>query len=102
MDPAENYETEYFDYFILFDSECAIKLTRIYNYAATHGHEVAAKGWLKQFAGYNGTDTLEVGKNIDAISGATISVYSITEDVQLKTILLKNYLCKNKEIFEQS
>jgi len=90
MDPAENYETEYFDYFILFDADFAVELTRIYNYAATHGHEVAAKGWLKQFAGFNGTDTLEVGKNIDAISGATISVYGITLDVQMKTEILKD------------
>lgn len=88
MDPIENFETEYFDYFILFDTEVEIQVVRIYNYAATHGHEVAAKGWLKQFDGYNGTDTLVVGKNVDAISGATISVYGITEDVQLKTQLL--------------
>ncbi len=44
-----------------------------------------AKGWLKQFTGYDGSDTLEVGKNVDAISGATISVYGITLDVQMKT-----------------
>jgi hypothetical protein len=79
-----------------------VELVKIFNYAATHGHEVSAKGWLKQFAGYNGSDTLQVGKNVDAISGATISVYGITLDVQMKTILLKNYLCKNKQIFEQS
>jgi len=32
---------------------------------------------------------LEVNKNIDAISGATISVFAITNDVQLKTKILK-------------
>lgn len=89
MDPTENYETEYFDYFIVFDADCTVELTRIFNYAATHGQEIAAKGWLKQFTGYNGSDTLEVGKNVDAISGATISVYGITLDVQMKTEILK-------------
>lgn len=90
MDSHKNFESEYFDYFILFDSAISIQVVRIFNYAATHGHEVSAKGWLNQFSGYNGSDTLQVGKNIDAISGATISVYGITEDVQLKTqILLK-------------
>ena len=89
MDPNENFETEYFDYFILFDAASSVQLVRIYNYMATHGHEVSAKGWLRQFDGYDGTITLEVGKNIDAISGATISVYAITKDVQEKTAIIK-------------
>ncbi len=89
MDPIENFETEYFDYFILYNKDLEIQLVRIFNYAATHGHEVSTKGWLKQFNGYNGTDTLVVGKNVDAISGATISVYGITEDVQLRTQAFK-------------
>ena len=88
-DTNMSYETEYFDYYILFDSACTVNLVRVYNYAATHGQEVAAKGWLKQFNGFDGTGTLEVGKNVDAISGATISVYEITLDVQRKTTLLK-------------
>jgi len=90
MDPNEDFNTEYFDYFILYDSDCSVELVKVFNYAATHGHEVSARGWLKQFAGYNGTDTLEVGKNVDAISGATISVYGITLDVQMKTEILKD------------
>lgn len=89
VDANENFESEYFDYFILYDSARSVQLVRIFNYAATHGHEVSAKGWLRQFNGYDGTDALQVGKNVDAISGATISVYAITEDVQLKTKLLK-------------
>jgi hypothetical protein len=44
---------------------------------------------LRQFSGYNGTDTLEVGQNIVVISAATISVYGITGDVQKKTSILK-------------
>jgi Na+-translocating ferredoxin:NAD+ oxidoreductase RnfG subunit len=31
-----------------------------------------------------------VGKNIDSISGATISVNAITADIALKTSILKN------------
>lgn len=89
MDSPESYDSEYFEYFILFDSSLSVQVVRIFNYAASHGHEVSAKGWLRQFDGYNGRDTLRVGKNVDAISGATISVYGITEDVQLKTQLLQ-------------
>ena len=84
-----NTESEYFDYFIFFDESKTVKLVEVYNYAATHGYEITAKGWLKQFAGFSGKDTLEVDKNIDGISGATVSVHAITADVQQKTNLLK-------------
>ena len=82
-------ESEYFDYYILFDENKTVQAVKVYNYQATHGHEITAKGWLKQFIGFNGSGSLKVDKNIDAISGATISVYAITADVENKTALLK-------------
>ncbi|KAF0236550.1 MAG: FMN-binding [Prolixibacteraceae bacterium] len=82
-------ESEYFDYYIFFDSVKSVKLIEVFNYQAKHGYEITAKGWLKQFIGFTGKDSLEVNKNIDGISGATISVYAITSDVQEKTRLLK-------------
>ena len=48
------------------------------------------KGWLNQFIGYDGTKTLRVGKEIDSISGATISAYGITTDIQQKTFYLQS------------
>ena len=84
-----NLESEYFDYFMFFDSAKTVKLIEVYNYEATHGYEITAKGWLKQFAGFSGKDSLVVNKNIDGISGATISVYAITTDVQQKSKMLK-------------
>ncbi len=85
-----NVETpEYFDYLIVFDSGLSVQQVKIYNYQATHGQEVTNKGWLKQFQGYNGSRPLTVGKSIDAISGATVSVSEITSDIQEKTQLLK-------------
>lgn len=84
-----NTESEYFDYFILFDSSKAVKQVEVFNYQATHGYEITAKGWLKQFTGFTEKDTLVVNKDIDGISGATISVFAITGDVQQKTRLLK-------------
>jgi len=82
-------ESEYFDYFILYDSVCSIRLVKIYNYQATHGQEVTAKSWLKQFIGYHGETELVAGKNVDAISGATISVHAINYDIEYRTELLK-------------
>ena len=83
-------ESEYFDYFILFDENKSVQLVKVFNYQATHGQEITAKGWLKQFIGYDGAESLNVNKNIDAISGATISVYAITYDVEIKTEILKS------------
>lgn len=92
INSTEEGEFEYFDYFILFDHAAKVELVKVYNYQATHGQEVTAKGWLKQFSGYSGEKKLNVGKNIDAIAGATISVYAITADVKHKTAILKKLL----------
>lgn len=86
---SENGHSEYFDYYILFDEKKSVRAVKVFNYNATHGHEVTAKGWLKQFIGHNGTKRLRVDKNIDAISGATISVYAITADIENRTKLLR-------------
>ncbi|GET24268.1 FMN-binding protein [Prolixibacter sp. NT017] len=83
---------EYFDYFILFDARGSILQTKVFNYQATHGQEITARGWLKQFDGYSGKNDLRVGHGIDAISGATISVYAITRDVKEKTQMLQQWL----------
>lgn len=78
-------ESEYFDYFIIFNPEKVVKSVRVYNYQATHGQEVSSPGWLRQFDGYSGKKRLTVGNEIDAISGATISADAITMDLQLRT-----------------
>lgn len=84
--------SEYFDYFILFDRSGKILSLQIFNYEATHGQEITLKSWLNQFVGYNGKIVLRVGKEIDAISGATTSVHSITDDVVDKTRKLQEIL----------
>lgn len=87
--------SEYFDYFIIFDSNARILSVQVYNYAATHGQEITLKSWLNQFVGYNGSLKLTVGKEIDGISGATTSVNCITNDIVDKTVKLNSAL-KNK------
>ncbi len=84
--------SEYFDYFILFDQRKSVKTVKVFNYQATHGQEISSSGWLQQFSGYNGLTALQVGKNIDAISGATISVDRITSDIEEKTRILNKIM----------
>lgn len=86
---------EYFDYLIIFTPNLSVLQVRIYDYQASHGQEVTNKGWLKQFQGYDGSRSLTVGKSIDAISGATISAFGITNDIQEKTRLLQQIVERN-------
>lgn len=84
--------SEFFDYFILFDATPAILSVEVFNYEATHGQEITVRGWLKQFNGYRADKALVAGRDVDAISGATTSVNSITSDIYDKTRLLKDCL----------
>ncbi len=89
---ASDLNGEYFDYLIIFNRALAVETIQIFNYQASYGHEIASRGWLKQFQGFSGEKSLEPGKDIDIISGATVSVHAITEDVQWKTKLLQQMI----------
>jgi hypothetical protein len=88
-------DMEFFDYLILFNTEPSVDYVRVYNYQATHGQEICSPGWLKQFRGYNGSEELDYGNSVDAISGATISAISIIVDIeniaQIIAVSLENY-----------
>jgi len=83
---------EYFDYFILYNLEGTVEEVKVFNYQATHGQEITIKGWLRQFEDYSGRNPLKVGKQIDGIAGATISVYAITNDIRDKTKRLQRII----------
>jgi hypothetical protein len=85
---------EFFDYFVILDTSIVVKKVKIFNYQATHGHEVMSSGWLRQFIGYNGDEDLKYGRDIEAISGATISAKSLNADVQFFTKVLKKNILK--------
>jgi len=85
-------DSEFFDYFMFFDSTATVQLVKIYNYEASHGQEVTSSNWLKQFKNYNGNEELVAGRNIDAISGATISVDATTFDIEFRTTTLKKII----------
>jgi hypothetical protein len=82
--------SDFLDYFILYSPGQEVIKVKVHNIQSSHGQSVSAPGWLKQFIGHNKQKTLEIGKNIDAISGATISVNKLTFDIQSKTIILSD------------
>ncbi|HAN76353.1 MAG TPA: FMN-binding protein [Bacteroidales bacterium] len=89
-------EFEFFDYLILYDNNGKILKVKVYNYEATHGQEITLRKWLGQFIGFDASTTrMVVGKNVDSISGATISVHGITDDINYNTRLLRTFLTNN-------
>ncbi|MBT3819184.1 MAG: FMN-binding protein [Lentimicrobiaceae bacterium] len=79
---STNDSFEFFDYFLVTNYAGEVLNVKIYNYQATQGHQVMSKGWLKQFVGFKGENTLDYGSDIEAISGATMSASALTKDIQ--------------------
>ncbi len=73
-----NYEPFY--YVIIIDPDLTIKKIKIIEYYSEYGYEITSKRWLSQFIGKTGCN-LGYEKEIDGISGATISVKSMIYDV---------------------
>ncbi len=78
---------EEFFFLTAFDKQKNIKRVRVLEYTSNHGYQIANKGWLKQF---EKDKTFTVGKNIDGISGATISAQSITKGVNEQINILES------------
>ncbi len=81
------YEEFYFS--TLYNLNKEIVNVRVLAYDSDYGYAITAKSWLKQFIGKKG-GKLRVGKEIDAISGATISVNSIVKEINEQQVFLEN------------
>ena len=87
--PSDNaIEFEYFDYYFITDTHANVVNVKVFNYQATHGHQIMSRGWLKQFVGYGGNQSLLYGKDIQAISGATISAKTLIDDIQKAELVI--------------
>lgn len=71
-------KTAQFDYLVILDQDLIIKKAKVLIYREEYGGEISSKRWLKQFIGKTENDELRYNDNIMAISGATISVRSMT------------------------
>lgn len=71
---------EEFDFAVLYTTDWLIENVEILVYRSDHGYEIMNKKWLAQFKGSTGCGLI-YGKDIDAISGATLSGNALTEAV---------------------
>ncbi len=82
-------KTATFDYLVLFDQDFIIAKSKVLVYREEYGGEIGSKRWLKQFIGHSSqTGELRYNQEIIPISGATISVRSMTRSINelLKSI----------------
>lgn len=83
-----------FDYLVLLNPKLEIVNIKILIYREEHGNEISSRRWLKQFFGLKVNDRAILQENIDGISGATISVRSMTTEMDLLlqdlTVLINN------------
>jgi len=76
----------------IFDDRGGIFDVSIIKYREAYGGEIRGKNWLKQFIGYTDTSNYRIGNGIHAISGATISVYSISKGIHKLTLIINDII----------
>lgn len=75
-------------FLVIFDKELKIANSSIVKYREPYGGAVGNESWNAQFKGKNGNSNYNVGSDISAISGATISVHSVSKGVRKLALLL--------------
>ena len=87
----------YFDYLVLFDEDFIITKSKVLVYREEYGGEIGSKRWLKQFVGIASTsEELVYNRDIVPISGATISVRSMTR--AMNDLLMSISLLQKKSL----
>lgn len=74
-------KTADFDYLLLLDTTGTVVKSKVLIYREEYGGEIGSKRWLSQFIGKKTSDKLTYKANVDAISGATISVKSMIKSM---------------------
>lgn len=83
-------------FLVIFNLDGSIHNSTIVKYREEHGGAVSGENWLSQFKGKNKTYSFDVGEDVQAISGATISVNSVTRGIKKLTILFSEILDYNE------
>lgn len=89
-------KSDYFDFIVIFNKELVVSKVKILVYREDHGGEIGSKRWLKQFIGKSPQDELNYS-DVVAISGATLSARSITQEMN-KAIKTMGILKENNQL----
>jgi Na+-translocating ferredoxin:NAD+ oxidoreductase RnfG subunit len=80
---------------IIFSPSGKIMRVDIIRYREPYGGAVSSRNWLNQFTGKSPSESFKVEKDIDSISGATISVNSVTRGVYKLTLVMEEIISEN-------
>ncbi len=75
-------------FLVVFNLEGLIIHSEIIKYREPYGGEVSSRNWLRQFYTKYNNSSFKVGKEIDGISGATISVNSVSRGIHKLALLV--------------
>jgi Na+-translocating ferredoxin:NAD+ oxidoreductase RnfG subunit len=73
---------EFITYAVTIDASGAVKDVEILDYRETFGAQVREAAWRAQFAGRRHGQSLKLGKDVQNISGATLSSKHVTDGVR--------------------
>jgi Na+-translocating ferredoxin:NAD+ oxidoreductase RnfG subunit len=79
-------------FLVIFNLDGSIYKSTIIKYREEHGGDVSSKRWLAQFDGKTESSSFEVGEDIQAISGATISINSVSRGIKKLTMIFSGIL----------
>ena len=73
---------------VLLDKQCVVKRATVISYPWSHGRQVSRRSFSNQFEGKGPEDAIELGKDIDVVTGATISCGAMAQGVRQAVRLL--------------
>ena len=85
-----------FDYYIVFGTKAEVLKIEVLNYRENYGAEICNKNWLKQFIGLSTDNYAKYNRMVDGISGATLSVNNLKQDVFRLSKLLKSHIAAKR------
>jgi len=79
-------------FLVLFDGAGKVIYSSILKYREPIGGAVSSESWNRQFRGRSNTSSYKIGSDIKGISGATISVRSVTKGIQKLSFLIREII----------
>lgn len=85
---------EMITYALGISQDGVVKQIEILEYRESYGYEVAQDSWRSQFVGKDAVSTLKLNKDIQNISGATLSAKHLTDGVK-RLLVMHDLVLKN-------
>lgn len=70
------------NYAVALTNDGKVRQVEILEYREAYGGEVRGEGWRKQFVGRSHADPVQIGRDIQNISGATLSCQHVTDGIR--------------------